>query len=321
MNKFIGHPAQIYGVEEYRLQGGRGDGMHMLNVRNGKGLDFWISASRAADISRITFNGANCGYFAPCGYVAPEHYDKDGLGFLKSFTAGFITTCGLSAVGAPCEDDGESLGLHGTISNTPCENIGHWIADDGIHIKAIIRDAAIFARKLILEREYVVSLDKNEIKMTDKVKNIGSSDSPYQILYHCNMGYPLLDVDSEITIPAKKIIPQNDHAATGLDVCHKCEQPQADYSEMCFYHEMEGEASAEIYSPKVNKGLKMEYNADLLPYFTQWKMMGEYDYVMGFEPANCLPEGRAKMREKGILKTLKAGEETQHTITFKFFER
>ena len=138
MNKYIGNELQLFGVEEVRLVGGKGDGMRMLNVRNGKGLEFVVSVDRAADISKVSLGGVNFSYFSPCGYVAPAYYDKQGLGFLKSFTAGFLTTCGLTSVGNPCVDDGEELGLHGTVSHIPCENIGYWTADDGIHIKAIV---------------------------------------------------------------------------------------------------------------------------------------------------------------------------------------
>ena len=107
LNPYIGHESQLCSVEEVRLQGGKGDGMRLVQVRNAAGLEVTISADRAADISRVIFKGDNMGYFSPCGYVAPSYYDKDGIGFLKSFTAGFLTTCGLTAVGSPCEDAGE----------------------------------------------------------------------------------------------------------------------------------------------------------------------------------------------------------------------
>ena len=64
----------------------------------------------------------------------------------------------------------------------------------------------------------------------------------------------------------------------------------------------------------------MNYDANNLKQFVQWKMMGEYDYVMGLEPANCLPDGRNVMREKGMLETLKAGEERVFKLNFKFVE-
>ena len=38
MNKYIGHELHLYGVEEVRLVGGKGDGMRMLNVKNATGL-------------------------------------------------------------------------------------------------------------------------------------------------------------------------------------------------------------------------------------------------------------------------------------------
>ena len=48
---YYGHEFQLFGVEEVRLQGGKGDGMRLLQVRNGKGLEFTVSADRCADIS------------------------------------------------------------------------------------------------------------------------------------------------------------------------------------------------------------------------------------------------------------------------------
>ena len=124
MKNYVGNPLQIRGAEEYVLRGGKGEGMRLLCVRNGLGLEAWISVDRCGDMSRLTYKGDNMGYFAPCGYVAPQYYDGVGAGFLKSVTAGFFTTCGLTAVGSPCTDEGEELPLHGTISNIPAEKNG-----------------------------------------------------------------------------------------------------------------------------------------------------------------------------------------------------
>ena len=45
----------VSGVEEYRLIGGKGDGMRLLQVRNGLGLEFTVSPDRAADITRLSY--------------------------------------------------------------------------------------------------------------------------------------------------------------------------------------------------------------------------------------------------------------------------
>lgn len=320
MNNYIGHQNQIYGVEEMRLTGGKGDGMRMLNVRTGGGLEFTLSLDRCADISRLTFKGDNMGYFAPCGYVSPKYYDNKGFGFLKSFTAGFITTCGLTAVGGPCVDEGEELPQHGTISNTPSENHGHWISNDEIHIKAVIRDATLFFHQLILEREYVCPIGKAEITIIDTVKNIGSSETPFELLYHCNMGYPLLSETAEISIPSSEVTARNDHAKGGISDCMKVELPQRGYKEMCFYHKLSDKPEIKISNPSIGKCAIMSYDTAQLPYFTQWKMMGENEYVMGFEPGNCTPAGRNVMRSDGTLKFLQPGEQSTSKLKFEFKE-
>ena len=63
MKEYIGNSLQIRGAEKYRLQNGKGDGMNLLYVRNGLGLDAWISLDRAGDISRINFRGDNMAFF------------------------------------------------------------------------------------------------------------------------------------------------------------------------------------------------------------------------------------------------------------------
>ena len=320
MNPYIGHESQLYGVEEVRLVGGRGDGMRLLNIKNGKGLELTVSADRCADISRLSLGGVNFGYFAPCGYVAPTYYDHVGAGFLKSFTAGFLTTCGLSAVGSPCVDDGEETPLHGTISNTPAEIVNYWTDDKYIHVMARIRDAQIFGRQLLLDREYLISLDSNEMTMTDTVTNIGSREVPLQMLYHCNIGYPLLDEDTVLSIPSVEVTPRNAHAAEDIQNCLKMEKPQPGYEERCYFHKMQGEAKVIVYNKKLSKGLIMSYDSNVLKYFTEWKMMGVHDYVLGIEPGNTLPDGRDVMRAKGLLEMLSPGEKKTHSIKFTFTE-
>lgn len=319
-NTYIGHPLQLGGVEELRLTGGRGDGMRMLLVRNAMGLEFMVSLDRCADVVRLSYRGVNCGYLSPCGYVAPTYYDRTGNRFLRSFSAGFFTTCGLDNVGVPCEDDGESLPLHGTISHAPAENVCHWVENDEIHIRAVIRDAAIFAHKLELVREYTVPMYENRIMLCDTITNVGSDDAPLEVLYHCNMGYPLLSETAVVNIPAQSVRPRSAHAAEGMDARLTMEKPQRGYEEMCYFYDFKGESSVSVTNHEVGVRLSLSFNADELPYFTEWKMMGEYDYVLGLEPGNCHPDGRAKMREEGALEILPPDGVKTHRLTFTFTE-
>ena len=169
---YYGHESQLFGVEEYRLTGGKGDGMRLLQVRNGKGLDFTVSADRCADISRLHFRGENCGFFSANGYVAPAYYDDKEAGWLKNFTAGFLTTCGLTAVGSPCVDEVETLPLHGTIGNTPCDRLWWTEDENNLYIHAEIGDRRPFARKLHLSRVITVSKIDSRFTVTTCTCNL-----------------------------------------------------------------------------------------------------------------------------------------------------
>ena len=249
INRYIGHESQIAGVEEHRLVGGRGDGMRLLQVRNGRGLEFTVSLDRCADISRLSWRGGNYGYFSPCGYVHPAYYDGKGDGFLKSFTAGFLTTCGLNAVGTPCIDEGEELPLHGTISNTPAEQAAWEQNEQGIVIRARINDQKIFSHKLTLDRLLICSGSENKITIQDRVTNTGSALCPVEILYHMNMGYPLLSEESLLFIPSRAVKPRDSWAAQGLEDWDKLIPPKAGFQEQCYFHSFDKEGLAAIFSP------------------------------------------------------------------------
>ena len=320
INPYIGHAGQLSGVEELRLVGGKGDGMHLLQLRNGRGLEMTVCADRCADIYRLNFKGDNMGYLSANGFVGPSYYDDKGAGFLKSFTAGFLTTCGLTAVGSPCTDDGEELPLHGTIGNTPCERIWWDEDDENIYIHAIVNDSAIFSRKLYLKRLITVSKQHNTFTITDTIENQGDTESPVMLLYHMNMGYPLLSENAVVKIPSVSVTPRNEHAAKDLDSWDKMLPPTSGFEEQCYFHSFEGEGSAAIFNPDIRKGLTITFDSKTLDYFTQWKMMGYRDYVLGLEPGNCLPSGRDVMRKEGGLKFLQPGQSITYAVTVTLYE-
>lgn len=320
--RYIGHPSQVYGVEEHRLVGGKGDGMRLFEIRNGKGLEMTVSADRCADIARLRLKGDNMGYFSPCGYVAPSYYDREGDGFLQSFTAGFLATCGLTTIGPPDVDGEEKLPMHGTIGNCPAEQIYAVTGEKEIRIHAEMNPSSIFGYKLTFIREIVCSLESNVFEIVDTVKNWGDQETPLMILYHMNMGYPLLSEEAQVTIPSDHVCPRDPRAAEGIDTWDKMLPPQEGFAEQCYYHTYDGPSgSAQIYNPSIHKGLRITFDTTQLNYLTEWKMMGVRDYVLGLEPGNCNPDGRAAMRKQGVLQTLKPGEEKVFHLQVELFEK
>ena len=322
MDPYLGHASQLSGVEEHRLVGGKGDGMRLYEIHTASGLDLTVSPDRNGDITRLRCNGKNLSYLSPCGYVAPAYYDNVGSNWLDSFTAGFLTTCGLQSVGTPCEDEGEMLPLHGSIANTPCE-AAYWTEEEETYtIHTRTSDETIFGRKLTLERKLVIQKAENRFEVIDTITNTGDRVEPFEVLYHMNMGYPLLDEDSVVEIPSCEVVPRNDHAAADLEHWMRMEPPTPEFEERCYYHRFQNEnGHAAIYQPKLGLELSIDFDARELDGFVEWKMMGVRDYVLGLECGNCYPDGRDVMRKTGMLKFLQPGEQKTYHVTVTVTER
>ncbi len=321
--KYTGHRDQLLKVRKVQCEEGKAKGCDLLEVLNSQGLAFDVNISRGMDISYLSYQGKSIGYQSASGIVAPEYFDNQGLEFLKSFTVGFLTTCGLQMIGAPNEYQGKQYGLHGNISNTPASNFSYEILEEntlGIEIEGKMEEAVIFGDKLSLKRKIACDYTGRTITLEDTVRNEGYNKARHMILYHCNLGYPLLTPSSEVYIPSSKVVPRDEHAAQGLHQWMKMEEAQADYQEMCYYHTLipdeRGYATVAVYQPELNMGISIEIDLHTLDHFIQWKMMGAKDYVCGLEPANATIDGIQDAIDNGSMKYLNPQEEVTYHLKF-----
>lgn len=315
MKQYIGHESQLSGVEEHILLNGRSNGMRIYEIHTASGIDMAVLPDRCCDIARLRFRAVNLSYFSPCGYVSPTYYDSLETNWLKSFTAGFLTTCGLNNVGSPNIDNGDRLPLHGSIGNTPAEHAWWNETEESYIIHGDVSDATIFDRKLYLRREIEINKATAAFSVTDHITNKGDKREPFEILYHMNMGYPLLDEDSIVKIPSISVIPRDEHAAEDITNCLRMEKPQSGYQERCYYHVFEkGVRTVSITQPKIGITLSLSFDSQQLDGFTEWKMMGIRDYALGLECGNCYPDGRDVMRRTGMLKFLEPGEQVTYSV-------
>ena len=325
MNKYMGHPSQLGGIEEVILAQGKGKGMNLLQIRNTKDIDITLVCDRCMDISRLHYKGVNLGWFSPAGYVAPGLYDDaKGRGFLQNFTAGFLTTCGLTSVGAPCEDEGETTSMHGLVSSIPCEHYHYYETEDEIVVEATVREASLFFYHTELKRTYKISKNKNQIILADTVTNVGNKTAPSTVLYHFNMGYPLLSENTQVMIPEKSSKPTLESFMDDYPYRKRMEKPTPGYTEKCYLYDIKdnnGVAKVGIYNPDCQVGFTMTYQKANLPFFTQWKMMGEYEYVLGLEPGSAWPAARKLLRENGDLRILEPGESWRSEIVLDFTDQ
>jgi len=312
----VGRLEQIGGIEPCVLAGGLAEGVRALHVRSGSGLAFTVLPDRCLDIPLITFNGRPLCWHARNGIVGPQFYEPGGSGFLRSFTGGLLTTCGLRNFGPACHVDGEDFPMHGRVGSLPASDVG-WGADwDGdectFWIAGTVRESRVFGEDLTLHRRIETRLGGIGLRIENVVRNEGWRAEGHMILFHMNPGVPLLD---------DGVQPRDEDAHKGLDVYDRFVAPQADFHEQVFVLDLcpdaAGYTAASLVNPALDNGLglRIRWPKEQLPWMIEWRMLGQGEYVVGLEPANCPTiQGRAEAVKGGTLPTLQPGEARHYDI-------
>lgn len=314
----VGRMAQLAGATRCILADGPEAGVEAVDVRTGGGLRFLVLPSRGLDIADAEFEGIPLAWRSATGRIHPAFYEPAGLGWLRGFYGGLMVTCGYTTVGAPSEDAGEAVGQHGRASYLPAEAVAVEEAWEGetyrIAVRGIVRQAVVFGEHLVVRRTIATALGATWLRLDDEVENAADAPTPFMVLYHVNLGFPLLDEGAEVVTPARTVRPRDAQAAPGLGEHTRVHGPVAGYREQVFYHDIppgpDGVAEAALVNRALRGGLglALRWDGRALPRFIQWKMLGQGTYVMGLEPANCLVEGRAAERARGTLQVLEPGE-------------
>lgn len=318
----IGSMRQAASIRRAILDDGRGRGMRIIDVDNGSGVRFTIYPDRGMDIGEASFCGIQLAWL-PAEPATPASYEATGINWLRSWGGGMLTGCGLTNVGGPCEANGESHGLHGRISHIPATDVNtetKW-EEDGSYMLTVsgkVIQSRVFGEDLCLTRKISCKAGVNNIVIEDTIENLGFTTQPFMALYHMNFGWPLVNENSFITAEKHKTVPQGAVAAAGLDKWDTMCLPDPDFAEQVFYHDIPADADGmmtmSINNPDEKIKLSVSCRKAELPCFVHWKQMGQREYVIGLEPANCIPENQNANREKGTLKTIDPGEVIKHKI-------
>ncbi|MCB0153285.1 MAG: aldose 1-epimerase family protein, partial [Anaerolineae bacterium] len=291
----VGHMDQVAGIRLTEAVDGPARGCRLLEVWTGSGFRFQVNADRALDITGCDFRGIPLAWRSASGDVHPAFYAPQGLGWLRSFPGGLLATCGLDQFGAPSEEGGVEFGLHGRIGNLPAAQVNYrtfWDGDDyHLEIKGETRQAALFSENLVLQRRITTKLGSNRLRIEDVVSNDGFEPAPHMLLYHFNLGFPLVSEETQLHLQAESTQPRDADAQAGAAHWDRFQPPTPGYREQVFIHrpkvDPDGKATVLLQNPQLGLGLRWTYDATNLPWLMEWKMMGEGAYVVGVEPANC----------------------------------
>lgn len=322
----MGSLQQAADVKSVTYGDGRAKGMEAWQVKNGP-LQFTVMKDKCMDLAELSYKGINMNFLSKPGLQGRNHYDTNGSEAQRSIMGGMMFTCGLENICAPYEGD-KSYPMHGRIRTTPAEHTGVYTGWEGdsyrMSIRGEMREAELFGENLVLEREITTQFPGKEIVIRDTIENQGFREEPAMLLYHFNVGYPLLDEGARIILPTRKVTPRDEAAAPHTEKYSVMEAPVDNEPEYVFLHELtadsEGNTFAAVINEKLGLGIQLSFNQKNLPYFMQWKSLASGDYVIGLEPANSSVYGRGYHEERGDLHRIRPFEKEERQLTITILE-
>ena len=311
--QYMGNTYQMGGTRHYRLCDGISDGCRCIDVNTGSGFSYTVVCDRGLDISLASFQGTNLVFLTENMEAHPAHFDGADIQWLRTFSAGLLTTCGPTHLGPPCEDDGELLGQHGRWTSLPAKKVCDLSDYEAgiLKITGELKDSTPFGHKIAIKRTISSEFGKSAVVIEDEVTNEGGKEVPLNLLYHINFGYPLLCEDTIVHVPSKECVGYDDYTNQRMDEKDTIKAPNGSNAEKNYMHTFSGEdATVWVHNPNLDGGLAVSitFPSEDLPYLTQWVLEDVKDYVLALEPANVPCESRDYLRKNNLLPFLAPGE-------------
>ncbi|MDX6722951.1 MAG: hypothetical protein QOD73_1355 [Solirubrobacteraceae bacterium] len=304
----LGNLDQIATAVPSVVADGPASGCRALDLRVWNGLDVRLLPDRGLDAGAAWFRGVPLAWISPVGESAPIPNPRD-RDWMRAFTGGLMTTCGLRNVGAPSEGHGQ----HGEFAMQRARQCAVERTERAITATARVAEVSALDFHLEVERSWTTHVGEGRLELVDVVRNLGPEDEAVPQLYHVNLGAPLWTPGARLTLDARATHPRDDAAAPFADTWHEAPGVVPGAGERVFEHEVvpgaDGWASATVTSPATGIEVTVRWDASTLPRLWQWVHPAPGIGVLGIEPANCSVLGRAADREAGRLPVLRAGEE------------
>ncbi len=302
------------------FRGGVSEGVEIIRLANPR-MHVDVLPTRGMSIWRMQANGVRYQWQSPVvGPVHPNHVDlgePSGLGWLSGFDE-LVVRCGLESNGAPEHDASGRLvyPLHGHIANTPADAISVEFdeASGRVELVAETIEARLFFKRWRLRTRVRIHADRDEVELLDDVTNELSTPESMQLLYHINVGPPVLGKDATLKLALEELAPSDDHAAERIDEWNRFESPTSGYQERVYFArplpDESGLAHALLADAERKQGLAVRFKTSTLPWFVLWKNSVEIGdgYVCGLEPATNFPNPRSFEHSQGRTIELEGGE-------------
>lgn len=323
----VGSMQQLAYIRPVTYGEGRASGLRAYEVKNGP-LQYKVLADKCLDVGEFSYRGINFNFLSKPGLQGRNHYDTHGQEALRSIMGGLFFTAGLENICAPCAVDGVDYPMHGRIRTTPAEHLradAAWEGEDYVlRVSGEMREGELFGENLVLRRTIETVYGSKTVTLTDEIENQGFRDEPMMLLYHINIGYPLLDEGTELLAPTRSVTPRDEASSGHEDRWNVMDAPKDNEPEYVFIHDLadtaDGRGTVCVVNEGLGLGLRITFTRKNLPYFMEWKSTASGDYVLGLEPANSSVYGRPFHEKEGSLHTIAPFAREKNVITFTVLE-
>ncbi len=329
LRRHVGRLDQVAGVRLVELADGPARGVRVLEFRSGAGLAFEVVVDRCFDLGPASIDGIPLNWTSPVGVQGPWYREPESLGWLRGFGGGLMVTGGLDHTLFPDTDDAahfryppqETLRfpLHGRASGLPARLVGYGERWDGdsctLWAEAEVEQTAVFGEALRLRRRIECEVGGNDLTLHDEVTNEGARPTSNMMLYHVNLGFPLIAEGSRLVVDATSAEPRGDvDMASWTTFAGPTEGFVEEVVEIR-PAAPDGWARAAVVNAAGDLAVGERYRADTLPYLFCWRMLGERTYVVGLEPSTNSSAGRHDARDRGELTVLEPGQRRTYELT------
>ncbi len=315
----LGVAGRDFSINKRTLRGGLREGVEVVRVENGE-LAFEVLPTRGMNVWKAWLGDWEIGWQSPvAGPVHPQFVpsgEPSGLGWLDGFDE-LLARCGLESNGAPEFDEAGRLryALHGRIANKPAHRVEVRVDPDAgeIAVTGVVEEARFLFSHLRLTSTISTRLGERGFRIRDEVENLSAREGEMQLLYHINLGAPLLEQGAQAVVPASAVVPKDNRAVEGVDSWNVYGPPEAGFAEQVYFFETQADAQqntgALLKNAGASRGVSVHYNKQQLPHFIVWKNTGalEDGYVTGLEPSTNFPNTRTFEGKHGRVVKLPPG--------------
>ncbi len=315
-----------FSVQHYQLTAGQRAGVELLVVDSGS-VRAAICPTRGLSLWRAHIDGLDCSWKSPIEGPIHPHYvplgEPSGLGWLDGFDE-LLVRCGLQSFGAPdFSPTGQLIHpLHGRIGNLPASTWSVHVDTEHslLEVRGEVQETRFLQFNLRLGVRYRLQMGQPTIDIVDNVRNASAIPTTMQLLYHVNLGAPLLEGGGTMHTAAKRIVARDQHAADDLATWSSYREPTAGYVEQVYFSAplagSDNWATTLLASKDRQRGFAVHHNPVTLPYFSQWKntVASADGYVTGLEPGTGFPNPRSFEAEQQRVVPLAGGESIEFNL-------